>query len=96
MSPRETEKYTSISLSSLRGMANKKGLKQFKRLKTSWMSENMKKKTSTERAGALAERFGKNFRALYLAGWKRVYSWSPSQFTKQSCLCKWQQECCTW
>ena len=59
MSPREIEKHTGISRTSVRRMVHSKGLRQFKRLKTPMMSSGTKERRTT-RAGELAERFGKN------------------------------------
>ena len=58
MSPKNIEKYTGISRSSVRKMVKRKGLKQLKCLKTPGMSE-CKKKGSTGRASVLVERYGK-------------------------------------
>ena len=63
MSPREIEKHTSISRSSVRRVVKKKGLRQFKRLNTPRMSEGTKERRS-ERAGTLAERFRKDSRIV--------------------------------
>ena len=68
MSPREIEKHTGISRSSVRRMVKKKGLRQFKRLKTPRMSEGTKERRS-ERAGMLAERFGKDSRIVERLVW---------------------------
>ena len=62
-SPRKTEKHTGISRSSVRRMVKRKGLKQFKRLKTQRISEGTRERR-TERAGALAERIGMNSRNI--------------------------------
>ena len=59
MSPREIEKNTGISRSSVRRMVKKKGLRPFKSLKTPRMSEGTKERRS-EKAGTLAEKFGKD------------------------------------
>ena len=69
MSPREIEKHTGISRSSVRRMIKRKGLKQFKRLKTPRVSEGTKERR-TERAGALAERLGTNSRNIERCVWQ--------------------------
>ena len=69
MSPREIEKHTGISQSSVRRMVKKKGLRQFKRLKAPRMSEGIKERRS-ERAGTLAERFGKGSRIFERLVWQ--------------------------
>ena len=50
--PREMEKYTGISCSSVRRMAKRKGLKQFKRLKTPQMSEGTKNKKNRKKVNS--------------------------------------------
>ena len=50
-------------------MVKKKGLRQFKHLKTPRMSEGMKERRS-ERAGMLAERFGKDSRIVERLVWQ--------------------------
>ena len=69
MSPREIEKHTGISRSSIRRMVKKKGLRQFKRLKTPRMSGATKERR-TERAGTLAERFGRDSRIVERLVWQ--------------------------
>ena len=59
MSLSEVEKNTSTSRTSVRRMIKRKGLKQFKRLKTTMMSSGTQERR-TKRAGALADRFRKN------------------------------------
>ena len=59
MSPREVEKNTSISCTSVRQMIKRRGLKQFERLKTTMMSYGMQEKR-TKRARALEDRFRKS------------------------------------
>ena len=54
--PREIEKATGISPTSLGSMVKRRGLKQFKRVKTPRMSSATQQRR-TERAGALAENF---------------------------------------
>ena len=56
MSPREIEKHTGISRSSVKRMVNNRGWKQFRRVKTPQMSTTAKERR-TERAGDLAKRF---------------------------------------
>ena len=58
LSPREIEKVTSISRTPVRRMVKRRGLKQFKRVKTPRMSSATQQRR-TERAGALAEKFSK-------------------------------------
>ena len=50
MSPREVEKNTGISRTYVRRMIKKRGLKQFKRLKTTMMSSGTQER-QTKRAG---------------------------------------------
>ena len=69
MSPKEIEKHTGISRSSVIRMVKKNGWKQFKRVKTPRVSEETKKRR-TERAGALAERFSKNSRSIEKCVWQ--------------------------
>ena len=59
-----------------------KRLKQFECLKTPRMSEGTRKRRA-ERAGVISKRFGKNYWSIEkcLVGWKKFYSWSPSQST---------------
>ena len=71
MSPREIEKHTGISRSSVRRIVKRKVLKQFRRLKTQRMSEGMRE-TRTERAGALAEGIGRNSRNIERCVWQDV------------------------
>ena len=59
MSPREVEKNTGISCTSVRQMIERKCLKQFKRLKTTMMSSGMRE-SRIKRAGTLADRFRKS------------------------------------
>ena len=59
MSPTEIEKHTGISRSFVRRMVKRKGLKQFKRLKTQRMSEGTRERR-TGRPGSLAERICMN------------------------------------
>ena len=59
MSPREVEKNTGISRTSVRRMIKRRGLKQFKRLKITMMSSGTQK-GSIKRAGALTDRFTKS------------------------------------
>ena len=49
MSPREIEKYTGISHSSVRRMVKRKGLKQFKHLKTQRMTEGTRERRTKEK-----------------------------------------------
>ena len=56
MSPREIEKFTGISKTSVRSMVKRRGLKQLKRVKTPRMSSATQQRR-TERAGALAQKF---------------------------------------
>ena len=69
MSPREIEKHTGVSRSSVRRIVKRKGMKSFKHLKTPRMSEATRERR-TERAGALAERFGKNGRTIERCVWQ--------------------------
>ena len=69
MSPRVIEKHTGISRSSVRKMVKRKGLKQFKRLKTQRMSEGTRERR-TKIAGALAERIGTNSRNIERCVWQ--------------------------
>ena len=59
MSPREVEKNTGTSYTSVRRMIKRRGLKQFKRLKATMMSSGMQE-IRTKRAGNLADRFRKS------------------------------------
>lgn len=58
LSPREIEKHTGISRTSIRRMVKRRGLKQYKRLKTPMMNSGTKERRK-ERAAVLAEKFGK-------------------------------------
>ena len=58
LSPREIEKVTGISRTSVRRMVKRRGLKQFKRVKTARMSSAPQQR-QTEQAGALTEKFSK-------------------------------------
>ena len=69
LSPREIEKETGISRSSIQRMVKRSGYKQFKRLKTPRMNENAKKRRK-ERAGNLVERFDKNGRSIEKCVWQ--------------------------
>ena len=69
MSPREIEKNTGISRTSVRKMIKRRGLNQFKRLKTPRMSAGTKERR-TNRAGALAERFSENARSIENCVWQ--------------------------
>ena len=57
MSPREIEKHTGISRSSVRRMVKRKGLKQFKRLKTQRMSEGTRKRRTESAAFCLSKTY---------------------------------------
>ena len=59
MLPREVEKNTGISCTSIRRMIKRRGMKQFKHLKTTMMSSGMQER-QIKRAGALVDRIGKN------------------------------------
>ena len=69
MSPREIEKHMVISRLSVRRMVKRKRLKQFKSLKTQWMSEGTRERT-TERADTLAERISTNLRNIERCVWQ--------------------------
>ena len=69
MSPREIEKHTGISRSSVRRTVERKRLKQFKRLKTQRMGEGTRQ-IRTERASALVERIGTNSRNIERFVWQ--------------------------
>ena len=56
LTSRKSAKQTGIRRSSIRRMVKKRNLKQFKRLKTSQMSEGTRNKKET-RVGSLIERF---------------------------------------
>ena len=68
MSPIEIEKYTTISRLPVKRVVKRKGLKQFKRLKTPQISEATKKRT--ERASFLVERITKNSRSIGKCVWQ--------------------------
>ena len=57
--PREVDKNTGVSRTSVRRMIKRRGLKQFKPLKTTIMSSGTQERR-TKRAGALADRFSKS------------------------------------
>ena len=59
MLPREVEKNNSISRTSARRMIKRRGLKHFKRLKTTKMSSGTQERR-TKRAGALADKVRKS------------------------------------
>ena len=59
MSPREVEKNTGISHTSARRMIKRRGLKQFRRLKTTMMSSGTQER-QIKRARALVDRFRKS------------------------------------
>ena len=69
LSPREIQKHTGIDRSAVRRMVKRNGYKQFKRLKTPRMSEATRVRR-TERAEALAERFGSNKRKIEKCVWQ--------------------------
>ena len=69
MSPTEIEKHTGISRLFVRRMVKRKGLKQFKRLKTQRMSEGTRERR-TKIADALAERIGTNSRNIGRCVWQ--------------------------
>ena len=90
MSPREIEKPTGISRSSMRRMVKRKGLKQFKRLKTQRMSEGTR-----ERRRCLNRTYRHELEEhwkMCLARRKRFHSGIASLSTKQSWICERQQK----
>ena len=75
MPPRYFEKYTGISLTSVKPMIKRRGLNQFKRLKTSMMSSNTKERR-TKRAAALEIGLGKVFLSKKVYGkMKTILLW---------------------
>ena len=68
MSPRETEKVTGISRTSVRRMVKRRGLKQYKRAKIPRMSSSTQQRR-TERAGVLAEKFSMK-RSIERCAWQ--------------------------
>eukprot|EP00111_Clytia_hemisphaerica_P021070 TCONS_00062096-protein len=69
LSPREIEKHTGIKRSSVIRMVKRNGYKQYKRLKTPRVNAATKQRR-TERAAALAERFGKSKRSIERCVWQ--------------------------
>ena len=75
LSPREIEKITGISRTSMRRMVKRRRLKQFKRVKTP-RTGSATQQRRTGRAGALAEKFSKK-RSIERCVWKtkRISRW---------------------
>ena len=86
LSPQEIWKVTGISQTSVRRMVKRRGLRQFKRIKTSRMS-SATQQWWTERAEPWQKNFRKKInRKMCMAGQKGFYSGCSLQCSEQSCL----------